>query len=135
VTRPLDDLFAALADPTRRQLLERLIHDGPDTATNLVQLCQGNRPTPISRQAIVKHLRALVDAGLATPVRSGREVRYTATPEPLANVVAWLVETSPGWDRRLENFALAPQPSSTRPNLGPDLGVSRSTTGCATIRV
>jgi len=104
VTRPLDALFAALADPTRRQLLERLIHDGPDTATNLVQICQRDRPTPISRQAIVKHLHALVDAGLATPVRSGREVRYTATPEPLTNVVAWLVETSPGWDRRLEKL-------------------------------
>ena len=104
MTRPLDDLFAALADPTRRQLLERLIHDGPDTATNLVRLCHGNRPTPISRQAIVKHLHALVDAGLATPVRRGREVRYTATPEPLANVVAWLVETSPGWDRRIEKI-------------------------------
>jgi DNA-binding transcriptional ArsR family regulator len=91
----LDDLFGALADPTRRALLERLMRSGADTAT---RLCEGSE---LTRQAIVKHLQALVDAGLATPERHGREVRYRATPESLAEVVAWLTESSSGWDRRL----------------------------------
>jgi DNA-binding transcriptional ArsR family regulator len=97
----LDDLFGALSDPTRRALLERLMREGPDTATRLAQ------QTTLTRQAIVKHLQALVDAGLATSERSGREVRYVATPEPLAQVVAWLTESSSSWDRRLARLRSA----------------------------
>jgi DNA-binding transcriptional ArsR family regulator len=91
----LDDLFGALSDPTRRTLFERLLKQGPDTATRLAE------HTTLSRQAIVKHLQALVDAGLARSERDGREVRYAATPEPLATVIAWLTESSANWDRRL----------------------------------
>ena len=80
----LDDLFSALSDPTRRALFERLLHDGPDTATRLAQ------HTTLTRQAVVKHLQALADAGLATSERDGREVKYAATPDRLATVVAWL---------------------------------------------
>ncbi|MFZ2441027.1 MAG: metalloregulator ArsR/SmtB family transcription factor, partial [Ilumatobacteraceae bacterium] len=66
----LDVLFGALADPTRRQLLQRLLANGPATATVLAE------PLACSRQAVVKHLQALEAAGLATPERVGREVRY-----------------------------------------------------------
>ena len=90
----LDDLFSALSDPTRRALFDRLLRNGPDTATRLAQ------HTTLTRQAVVKHLQALVDAGLAESERAGREVRYAATPEPLASVVTWLTESSRGWDRR-----------------------------------
>jgi DNA-binding transcriptional ArsR family regulator len=93
--RPLDELFAVLADPTRREVLERLVHDGPQTATELV----GHFPT--TRQAIVKHLRVLAEAGLVTPERDGREVRYVATTERLADAVSWLLDTGRSWDRRL----------------------------------
>jgi DNA-binding transcriptional ArsR family regulator len=92
--RPLDDLFGALADPTRRRLLERLIHEGPHTAT---QLAVGS---PVSRQAIVKHLQGLTAAGLVASERYGREVRYRATTDPLADAVEWLRGASAGWDRR-----------------------------------
>ena len=94
----LDDLFGALADPTRRALFERLLRHGPDTATRLAA------GTPLTRQAVVKHLQALVEAGLAAPAREGREVRYRATPAPLATVLAWMVESGPGWDRRVERL-------------------------------
>jgi DNA-binding transcriptional ArsR family regulator len=94
----LDDLFGALSDPTRRALLQRLMHNGPDTATRLAA------DLPLTRQAVVKHLQALVDAGLAAPKREGREVRYTATPEPLAAVLSWLMESSTQWDRRVERL-------------------------------
>ena len=93
--RPLDELFAVLADPTRRAVLERLVHDGPQTATTL------GAHFPTSRQAIVKHLRVLADAGLVEPERDGREVRYVATTARLADAVGWLLDTSRSWDRRL----------------------------------
>ena len=94
----LDELFGALADPTRRALLEHLLRHGPDTATRLAA------DSPLSRQAVVKHLQALVEAGLAAPTREGREVRYAATTEPLATAVAWLLESSPQWDRRVDRL-------------------------------
>jgi DNA-binding transcriptional ArsR family regulator len=93
--RPLDELFAVLADPTRRAVLERLVHDGPQTATELAV------HYPTSRQAVVKHLRVLADAGLVVPERDGREVRYVATTERLADAVNWLLDASRRWDHRL----------------------------------
>ena len=73
-----------LADPTRRAVLERLVHDGPQTATELAA------HFPTTRQAVVKHLRVLADAGLVGAERDGREVHYRATTERLADAVAWL---------------------------------------------
>jgi DNA-binding transcriptional ArsR family regulator len=93
--RPLDELFAVLADPTRRAVLERLVHDGPQTATALAA------HFPTTRQAIVKHLKVLADADLVVPERDGREVRYVATTERLADAVGWLLDASRSWDRRL----------------------------------
>ena len=105
----LDELFSALSDPTRRALFERLLRDGPDTATRLAQ------HTTLTRQAVVKHLQALVDAGLADSERDGREVRYRATPARLATVVAWLTESSSGWDRRTSRLtALSARLASDR---------------------
>jgi DNA-binding transcriptional ArsR family regulator len=99
VSQPdLDGVFGALADPTRRGLFERLVADGPDTATNLVT---GLR---VTRQAVVKHLQVLADAGLVTPERHGREVRYAATPDPLGPAVGWMVAAGAQWDRRLERL-------------------------------
>ncbi|MCU1344240.1 MAG: transcriptional regulator, ArsR family [Acidimicrobiia bacterium] len=95
---PLDALFAVLADPTRRALLQQLVRHGPDTATRLVD------QFPVTRQAVVKHLQAMVEAGLVTAERSGREVYYRATPEQLADAIAWLLDTSVKWDRRLERL-------------------------------
>lgn len=97
--RPLDELFDALADPTRRDVLQRLVHDGPQTATVLAEAF------PFTRQAIVKHLKALEDAGLVAAERDGRHVRYRATTERLADAVAWLLGTSEGWDRRAQRLA------------------------------
>jgi DNA-binding transcriptional ArsR family regulator len=92
---PLDALFDVLADPTRRRLLARLVTEGPDTATRL------SLGLPVSRQAVVKHLQALANAGLASSERHGREVRYRATPAPLAAAVDWLMAAGAQWDRRL----------------------------------
>ena len=101
MTDPLDPLFDALADPTRRSLLLRLVREGPDTASHLVA------DLPMTRQAVVKHLQALVEAGLAVPERRGREVRYRAVPEPLVDAMRWLVAAGAQWDQRLDRLERA----------------------------
>jgi DNA-binding transcriptional ArsR family regulator len=93
-----EPVFAALSDPTRRALLTRLADDGPATATQLAAAL------PITRQAVVKHLDALRDAGLVTSARAGREVRYTVTPEPLADAVGWIADVGAQWDSRLASL-------------------------------
>jgi DNA-binding transcriptional ArsR family regulator len=94
-TATLDGLFGALADPTRRLLLRRLGAEGASTATLLAD------GLPVSRQAVVKHLQVLAEAGLVTAARAGREVRYALAAERLAPGVAWMVDTGAAWDRRL----------------------------------
>lgn len=98
---PLDDLFAAVADPTRRGIIQLLVHDGPMTAT---QLAAHFAP---SRQAIVKHLQALGAAGLVASERHGREVRYRATTQRLADAVTWLLDTGQQWDGRADRLRAA----------------------------
>lgn len=88
-------LFAALADPTRRQLLATLAASSPKTATQLAA------EYPITRQAILKHLTILAEAGLVTVQQQGREKRYTLSPAPLSAVEAWVKAISTVWAQRL----------------------------------
>jgi DNA-binding transcriptional ArsR family regulator len=98
VTDPLDQLFGALADPTRRALMVRLVSKGPATAT--VLSCD----VPLTRQAVVKHLQALEAVGMVVSERVGREVRFRAEPEPLAAAVGWLLDAGASWDRRIDRL-------------------------------
>jgi DNA-binding transcriptional ArsR family regulator len=91
-------VFSALADPTRRRLLTT-IAEQPATATELAS------GLPISRQAVVKHLNALSDAGLVERERAGRDVRYHVTPAPLSNAVSWMAHVGGQWDERLAALA------------------------------
>jgi DNA-binding transcriptional ArsR family regulator len=91
----VDAVFHALADPTRRELLGRLAAQSSATATELAH------ELPVTRQAIVKHLQSLGSAGLVTPTREGREVRYALTPDPLDDAVDWMVGVGAEWDERL----------------------------------
>jgi DNA-binding transcriptional ArsR family regulator len=91
----LDAVFGALADPTRRRLLEELVAEGPRSASRLVE------GLPISRQGIVKHLQVLEEAGLVTAERSGREVLFRARADALDAGVGWMVRAGAAWDRRL----------------------------------
>jgi DNA-binding transcriptional ArsR family regulator len=88
------DVFDALADPTRRGILEAVAAE-PASATQLAGTL------PITRQAVVKHLGALAEAGLVQRERAGREVRYRVRPEPLTEAMAWMVEVGGRWDERL----------------------------------
>jgi len=89
-----DVVFSALADPTRRRLLSAIAAH-PATATELAG------ELPISRQAVVKHLSTLAQAGLLERERDGRDVRYRVTPEPLSDAVTWIAEVGGQWDARL----------------------------------
>jgi DNA-binding transcriptional ArsR family regulator len=93
--RRLGAVFSALADPTRRRLLGRLAEQPSATATELAAA------EPVSRQAIVKHLQSLDEAGLVTPARTGREVRYALTPAPLEDAAGWMTTVGAQWDSRL----------------------------------
>jgi DNA-binding transcriptional ArsR family regulator len=88
-------VFGALADPTRRALLHSIADGGASTATELAS------GLPISRQAVVKHLGALAEAGLIEGERTGREVRYRVTPAPFSDAVSWMASVGGQWDRRL----------------------------------
>jgi len=94
--RRVDAIFSALSDPTRRAVMLALSESGPVTATTLAA------GLPVTRQAVVKHLEALAEAGLAEAERSGKEMRYRLTPAPLAEAMAWLVGVGAEWDVRLE---------------------------------
>lgn len=91
------DVFSALSDPTRRELI-RSLADGPATATQL------SRHFPISRQAITKHLAALDEAGLVDRNASGREIRYSLRTERLGEVSLWVAEVGASWDQRLSKL-------------------------------
>jgi DNA-binding transcriptional ArsR family regulator len=97
----LDAVFSALADPTRRAVVRRLLSRDSVTATQLAG------DLPISRQAVSKHLAALVAAGLVASRREGRETRYRLTPRPLGEASAWLGVIGAEWDARLERLRRA----------------------------
>jgi DNA-binding transcriptional ArsR family regulator len=91
----VDGVLAALADPTRRQVLDRLSDRGQATATTLAD------GLPISRQAVVKHLAVLDTAGLVAATKVGREVRYAVRPDALDMTARWMAALAAEWDRRL----------------------------------
>jgi DNA-binding transcriptional ArsR family regulator len=76
----MDAVFKALADPTRRALLDQLHQDNGQT---LNQLC---RDLHITRQGITKHLGILIDAGLVVPLWRGREKLHYLNPAPLKQI-------------------------------------------------
>lgn len=95
----VDDVFAALADPTRREVLRSLSERPELTASRLAG------ELPITRQAVAKHLAALQRAGLVEPHRAGRETRYRLTPAPLTDAMEWMADVGASWDRRLARLA------------------------------
>jgi len=88
-------VFLALADPTRRLLLQHLCEEGSGTAASFATRL------PITRQAITKHLVTLEQAGLVTVHEMGRERRYVPRPEALSTVTTWIGAIEAQWDQRL----------------------------------
>lgn len=88
-------VLGALADDTRRAIIERLADGATPTATELA------RDLPMTRQAVTKHLRVLEAADLVEGVRRGREARYALRPARLEVATRWLEELGTTWERRL----------------------------------
>lgn len=99
---PRDDVagavFGALADPTRRRIVQALHARPTVTASALAG------ELPVSRQAIAKHLAALREAGLASAEPAGRETLYRLTPAPFTDAMAWMAATGGQWDERLSRL-------------------------------
>ena len=91
----IDRVLAALADPTRRRVLDAVAAHGEATATAIAA------ELPVSRQAVVKHLAVLDRAGLVSGHRTGREVRYAVQTEPLDETARWIAGLAAEWDARL----------------------------------
>src|SRR6185436_11519995 len=91
----VEAVFAAVADPTRRALLERLRERGPLSISDL------SEGLPITRQAVTKHLEVLRASGLISARRAGRERIHELDAEPLRAVDDWLRPYAEAWDERL----------------------------------
>ena len=109
-----EEVFVALADPTRRAILAAVAADGPATATDLATRL------PITRQAIAKHLALLADAGLvAAEPGERRRVRYRLRSAPMQVAQQFLAALARDWEGQLEalqdhlNAASAAQPTRT----------------------
>jgi DNA-binding transcriptional ArsR family regulator len=107
-----EEVFTALADPSRRAILAALAAGGPATATDLASRL------PITRQAIAKHLALLADAGLvAAEPGERRRVRYRLRSAPMQVAQQFLAALARDWDRQLDalkdhlNAAVAAQPT------------------------
>lgn len=98
-----DAVFAALADPTRRQVMALMAEGGPTTATRLAAAL------PITRQAVAKHLDVLEAGGLVHAARAGRETHWSLDPAPLDDATAWIAAVGARWDRRLGALSKALQ--------------------------
>jgi ArsR family transcriptional regulator, cadmium/lead-responsive transcriptional repressor len=97
VTEPDDEqLWAAVAEPARRRLLDVLVVLGEATPTALAA------QLPFTRQAVSKHLAVLLEAGLVTQRREGREVRYTVAPDRLHAAARTLTAVANRWNARLQ---------------------------------
>ena len=96
VVAETDELWSAVADPTRRRVLDVLLQRGEATATMLAG------ELPVTRQAVAKHLVVLDRAGLVEGRRAGREVRYAVRPERLDVAARSMAQVAAEWDARLE---------------------------------
>lgn len=92
---PDDEVWSAIADPSRRRVLDLLVHHDDVTASWLAGR------VPFSRQAVAKHLAVLERAGLISRHKHGREVRYRVQPDRLDEATGAMVQVARDWDERL----------------------------------
>lgn len=96
---PEVDVFTALANPARREVLRLLRDGGPHPVARLAEQFDMARPS------LSEHLRLLKDAGLVTERRSGRQRLYALRAEPLRELAGWLAPYEKFWQDRLAGLA------------------------------
>jgi DNA-binding transcriptional ArsR family regulator len=95
----LDRTFAALVDPTRREILARLETKDGASVSELAKPCAVKLP------AVMKHLDVLADAGLITRSKVGRVVTVRLAPEPMREAMDWLRRYERFWSASLDRLA------------------------------
>jgi len=93
----IDRVSAAIADPTRRAIMERLAR-GPARISDVAE------PFPITLTGFCKHVRVLERAGLVRRTRHGRENTLELSPQPLRHVARWILKYERFWEARLDRL-------------------------------
>ena len=108
-----EELVEAVADSSRRRVLDLLLARGELTPTALAA------ELPFTRQAVAKHLSVLDRAGLVEGTRHGREVRYSVKPEHLDVAVRAMAKVAARWDARLEAIKRAAESAAASRRVRP----------------
>ncbi|MEU7870564.1 metalloregulator ArsR/SmtB family transcription factor [Dactylosporangium sp. NPDC049140] len=95
--RSLDQVFHALADPTRRRIVAELVR-GPASVSRLAG------PLDMTLSAVLQHLQVLIDSGLVTSAKAGRVRTCAVDPAALRRAEAWLGGQRTAWERRLDRL-------------------------------
>jgi DNA-binding transcriptional ArsR family regulator len=95
----LDTVFAALADSTRRGILESLSNRGDVAVSELAA------PHDMSLPGFLKHLKVLEDAGLVSRTKEGRVVSCTLEAQPMKQASAWMARYEKFWTEKLDSLA------------------------------
>ncbi len=93
----VDEVFKALADPTRRQVVERLV-SGPASTSTLAE------PFDMALPSFTQHLSVLERAGVVTSAKQGRTRTFWLAPDALNRVESWLVDQRREWEQRLDQL-------------------------------
>jgi DNA-binding transcriptional ArsR family regulator len=96
-TRKIDRVTAAISDPTRRAIMERL-------ALGSARISDVAEPFSMSLTGFCKHVRVLERAGLVRRTRHGRDNTLTLSPEPLRDVAKWILKYEQFWNARLDRL-------------------------------
>jgi DNA-binding transcriptional ArsR family regulator len=110
---PGDELWSAIADPSRRRVLDLLVRGGEATASTLAP------KVPFTRQAVAKHLAILENAGLVTRRKHGRDVLFRIDPDRLDDATRAMTQVASDWDQRLtmiKHLAEAAHREAKRPD-------------------
>lgn len=98
MTNSHDELFRALADPTRRAIFEKLCNGGEQTVGVLTTHAQ------VSQPAVSKHLAVLKQAGLVRDRHEGRQTHYSAQLKALTPLLDWTSQMSRFWDGKFDDL-------------------------------
>ena len=104
------DVYQAIADATRRELLLRLAQEGERSVSDLLE------PYSISQPAISKHLRILREAGLVRSRKEGRARLYALEADKLRDVYAWISHFEKYWDEKLDALGIYLEKKNTEQN-------------------
>lgn len=106
----IGQVFAALADPTRRAMIEAMLQEGSTSVPRLTA------ELPITRQAVAKHLATLDHAGLVErSTAGGREVRWQLRDGALDSAAGWVEQAEAAWGQRLTRLKRSVERGARRP--------------------